>query len=141
MRTMAPKAAPATAIKDPSRMLPALLPVVFVGMAAPLVLVSLLPTGEGIDGAGVVAGREVLPSEDVTRMAVAPVELSVELPVGDTETVPVNVAEEAETEAVVEVADVKTIVEVAETDAMVADTACGGVQQERYEVVRTAVPV
>lgn len=143
MRTIAPIAAPATAINDPSRKLPALPPVDFVGTAAPLALcVPLLPTAEEMDGAEVVAGiagsagMDVLPSEDVTRTVVAPVEL----PVEDTETETVNVAEDAETEAVVEVADAETVVEVAETDAMVAGAATEGVQQERYEVVRTAVP-
>lgn len=76
-------AAPATAINDPSRILPALLSVDFVGTAAPLVLDPLLPAAEEIDGAGVVAGMEVLPSDEVTTV-VAPVEL----PVGDAETDP-----------------------------------------------------
>jgi hypothetical protein len=137
MRAIAQMAAPATAIKDPSRMLPTLLPVDFVGTAAPLGLVPLLPAAEEMDGAGVVAGMELLPSDDVTRMVVVPDEL----PVEDAETEPVNVAEEAaETETVVEVADAATVVEVADTDAMVADAATEGVQQDRYEVVRTAVP-
>ncbi|KUL91819.1 hypothetical protein ZTR_01199 [Talaromyces verruculosus] len=128
-------AAPATAINDPSRILPALLSVDFVGTAAPLVLDPLLPAAEEIGGAGVVAGMEVLPSDEVTTV-VTPVEL----PVEDAETGPVNVAEEAGIEEVVKVAEADTVVEVAETDAIVADAATEGVQQERYEVVRTAVP-
>lgn len=136
MRTIAPIAAPATAINDSSRILPALLSVDFIGTAAPLVLDPLLPAAEEIDGAGVVAGMEVLPSGEVTRTVVAPVELLVE----DAKTESVNVAEEAEAEVVVEIANIETIVEVAETDAIVADAATDGVQQDRYEVVRTAVP-
>ncbi|RAO64907.1 uncharacterized protein BHQ10_000919 [Talaromyces amestolkiae] len=135
MRTIAPIAAPATAINNPSRILPALLSVDFVGTAAPLVLVPLLPAAEEIDGAGVVAGM-VLASDEVTRTVVAPVEL----PVEDAEAEPVNVAEDPGAELVVEVADAETVVDVAETDAIVADAAIEGVQQERYEVVRTAVP-
>lgn len=135
MRTIAPIAAPATAINDPPRILPALLSVDFIGTAAPLVLDPLLPAAEEIDGAGVVAGMEVLPSDEVTTV-VAPVEL----PLEDAKTESVNAAEEAEAEVVVEIADVETIVEVAETDAIVADAATEGVQQDRYEVVRTAVP-
>lgn len=132
---MAPTAAPATAINDPSRILPALLSVDFVGTAAPLVLIPLLPAVEEIDGAGVVAGM-VLASDEVIRTVVAPDEL----PVEDAETEPVNVAKDAEGEVVVGVADAETVVEVAETDTIVADAAIEGVQQERYEVVRTAVP-
>lgn len=98
-------------------------------------LVPLLPAAEGIDGAGVVAGT-VLASDEVTRTVVAPVEL----PVEDAETEPVNVAEDAGAELVVEVTDAETVVEVAEIDAIVAGAATEGVQQERYEVVRTAVP-
>ncbi|KAI7975900.1 hypothetical protein EIK77_005650 [Talaromyces pinophilus] len=128
-------AAPATAINDPSRILPALLSVDFVGTATPLVLDPLLPAVEEIDGAGVVAGMEVLRADEVITV-VAPVEL----PVEDAEAEPVNVAEEAGTEEVVKVAEADTVVEVAETDAIVADAATEGVQQERYEVVRTSVP-
>lgn len=129
-------AAPATAINDPCRILPALLSVDFVGTAAPLVLDPLLPAAEEIDGAGVVTGMGVLPSDEVTGSVIAPVEL----PVEDAEAEPVNVADEVEAEVVVEVAEAETVVEVAETDAIVADAAAEGVQQERYEVVRTAVP-
>lgn len=166
MRTKAPMAAPATAINDPCRRLPSLLPVVFGGTAAPLVLcVPLLPAAEEIDGAAVVEGTEVLASDVIVPgTVVVPVELAAETVVEGAETEPpvdvaedakdgavvaevadtktvVEVAEDAKDGAVAEVADTETVVEVAETDAIVAGAATKGVQQERYEVVRIAVPV
>ena len=128
-------ATPATAINDPSTILPALLSVDFVGTAAPLELVALLLTAEESDGAGVVTGME----DEETRAEVSPAEEVLE----DAEIEPVNVAEAMETdEAVVEAAtETEKVVEVAETDATVADAAVEGVQQERYEVVLEYISV